>query len=60
MARHRSHSIEFQRQVAQDYLAVETLHSLARRPDLSRNLIRLWIKNSRAAPLTTRPPPSIR
>ncbi|MBW4656665.1 MAG: transposase [Kaiparowitsia implicata GSE-PSE-MK54-09C] len=44
MARHRSHSIEFKRQVAQDYLAGETLHSLARRHDLSRNLIRIWIQ----------------
>ena len=44
MARHRTHSIEFKRQVAQDYLADETLHSLARRHDLSRNLIRIWIQ----------------
>lgn len=44
MARHRSHSIVFKRQVAQDYLAGETLHSLARRHDLSRNLIRIWIQ----------------
>ncbi|WID95144.1 transposase [Bosea vestrisii] len=44
MARHRTHSIEFKRQVAQDYLAGETLHSLARRHDLSRNLIRIWIQ----------------
>ncbi|MCX5496187.1 hypothetical protein OSH11_15855 [Kaistia dalseonensis] len=41
MARHRTHSIEFKRQVAQDYLAGETLHGLARRHDLSRNLIRI-------------------
>ena len=44
MVRHRSHSIEFKRQVVQDYLAGETLHSLARRHDLSRNLIRIWIQ----------------
>ena len=30
--------------MAQDYLAGETLHSLARRHDLSRNLIRIWIQ----------------
>lgn len=41
MVRHRSHSVEFKRQVAQDYLAGETLHSLARRHDLSRNLVRI-------------------
>ena len=48
MARHRTHSIEFKRQVAQDYLAGETLHSLARRHDLSRNLIRIWIQKFEA------------
>ena len=29
MARHRTHSIEFKRLVAHDYVAGETLHSLA-------------------------------
>jgi len=48
MPRHRSHSIEFKRQVAQDYLAGETLHSLARRHDLSRNLVRIWIQKFEA------------
>ena len=48
MVRHRSHSIEFKRQVVQDYLAGETLHSLARRHDLSRNLIRIWIQKFEA------------
>ena len=49
MVRHRSHSIEFKRQVVQDYLAGETLHSLARRHDLSRNLIRIWIQKFEAS-----------
>ncbi|MGW9331114.1 transposase [Bosea sp. NPDC055594] len=44
MAQHHTNSIEFKRQVAQDYLAGETLHSLARRHDLSRNLVRIWIQ----------------
>ncbi len=44
MARHRSHSTEFKRQVAQDYMAGETLHGLAKRHDLSRNLIRIWVQ----------------
>ncbi len=48
MARHRTHSIEFKRQVAQEYLAGETLHSLARRHDLSRNLIRIWVQKHEA------------
>ena len=41
--RHRSHSIAFKRQVAQEYIGGETLHGLAKRHDLSRNLIRIWI-----------------
>src|SRR5271169_5053647 len=44
MAKHRSHSIEFKRQVAQEFLAGETLHGLAKRHDISRNLIRIWVE----------------
>jgi len=44
MARHRSHSIEFKRQVAQEYIAGETLHALAKRHDISRQLIRIWVQ----------------
>jgi len=44
MARHRSHSIEFKRQVAQEFIAGETLHALAKRHDVSRNLIRVWVR----------------
>jgi transposase len=51
MARYRTHSTEFKRQVAQDYLAGETLHSLAGRHDLSRNLIRIWIQKFEAGAL---------
>ena len=43
MAKHRTYSIEFKRQVAQEYIAGETLHALAKRHDLSRNLIRIWV-----------------
>ena len=43
MARHRSYSIEFKRQVAQEYLGGESLNGLARRHDVSRNLLRVWI-----------------
>ena len=43
MAKHRCHSIEFKRQVAQEYLAGDTLHGLAKRHDISRNLIRVWV-----------------
>ena len=48
MAKHRSHSIEFKRQIAQEFLAGETLHGLANRHDLSRNLIRLWVQKYEA------------
>lgn len=36
MARYRTHSIEFKRQVAQKYLSGETLHGLAKRHDITR------------------------
>ena len=42
--RHRSYSLEFKRQVAQQYLTGEIpLARLARQHDISRNLIRVWI-----------------
>jgi transposase len=44
MAKHRSHSVEFKRQVAQEFIAGETLHGLAKRHDVSRNLIRIWVR----------------
>jgi transposase len=44
MPKHRSHSIAFKRQVAQEFIAGETLHSLAKRHDISRNLIRIWVE----------------
>ena len=43
MAKHRSHSIDFKRQVAQEFIAGETLHGLAKR-HVSRNLIRIWVR----------------
>ena len=43
MAKHRSYSIEFKRRVAQEFLGGETLHGLARRHLVSRNLIRIWV-----------------
>ena len=44
MAKHRSHSIEFKQQIAQEFVGGETLHGLAKRHDLSRNLIRIWVR----------------
>jgi transposase len=51
MARHRSHSIEFKRQVAQEFVAGETLYGLAKRHDLSRQLIRVWVQRYEAGTL---------
>ena len=48
MARHRSHSVAFKRQVAQEFLAGETLYGLAKRHDISRNLIRIWVEKYEA------------
>lgn len=44
--RHRSHSADFKRQVVAEYHGGETLHALARRHDLSRNLIRIWVEKA--------------
>jgi len=43
MARHRTYSIEFKRQVALEFLGGEALLRLSKRHDVSRNLIRLWV-----------------
>jgi transposase-like protein len=43
MARHRSHSVAFKRQVAEELFAGETLHGLARHHSLCRTLIRVWV-----------------
>jgi transposase-like protein len=51
MARHRCHSIEFKRQVAQEFVAGETLYALAKRHDLSRQLIRVWVQKYEAGGL---------
>jgi transposase len=48
MAKHRTHSIEFKRQVAQEFLAGETLHGLAKHHDICRNLIRVWVQKYEA------------
>jgi transposase len=51
MAKHRSHSVAFKRQVAQEFVAGETLHGLAKRHDISRNLIRIWVQRFEAGAL---------
>jgi transposase-like protein len=65
MAKHRTHSIEFKRQVVQEFLGGESLHALARRHGIGRNLIKIWVAKFEAGGLdpTRRPPmcwPSMR
>ena len=43
MRKHRSYPVEFKRQVAREFLAGETLHGLAKRHEVSRNLVRIWV-----------------
>ena len=42
MATQRRYSIEFKWQVVQEYQGGETLHGLAKRHGVSRNLVRIW------------------
>jgi transposase len=53
MARYRSHSLQFKRQMALEFLEGRAgMHELARRHKLSRNLIRLWIQRLEAGELS--------
>ncbi|MBS5905556.1 transposase [Roseomonas mucosa] len=51
MARHRSHSVAFERQAAGEFIAGETLHALSKRHDISRQLIRIWVGKFEASAL---------
>jgi transposase-like protein len=51
MRKHRRYSIEFKRQVVADYLAGESASALARRHDLSRHLVRVWVEKAEAGEL---------
>jgi hypothetical protein len=51
MTRHRSHSAAFKRQVAEEFIAGETLHALSKRHDVSRQLIRIWVGKFEAGAL---------
>src|SRR5947209_2694819 len=51
MARQRSHSIEFKRQVAQEFIAGESLYALSKRHDISRQMIRVWVQKYEAGAL---------
>ena len=47
MAPQRRYSIEFKRQIVQEYQAGESLHGLAKRHG-SRNLVRIWAAKAEA------------
>ena len=49
MRKHRSYPIEFRRQVAQEYLAGETLQGLAKRHEVSRSLVPTTMPRPRAS-----------
>ena len=51
MTEHRSHSAAFKRQVAEEFIAGETLHALAQRHDISRQVIRIWVGKFEAGAL---------
>ena len=48
MARYRSYSLEFKREVAQQYLSGEiAMAALARQHDINHSLIRIWVAKAR-------------
>jgi transposase-like protein len=51
MTKYRSHSAAFKRQVAEEFIAGETLHALSKRHDISRQLIRIWVGKFEAGAL---------
>ncbi len=51
VTKHRSHSAAFKRQVAEEFIAGETLHGLSQRHDISRQLIRIWVGKFEAGAL---------
>jgi transposase len=51
MAKHRTHSIEFKRQIVQEFLDGESPHALAKRHSISRNLIKIWVAKYEAGKL---------
>jgi transposase-like protein len=51
MARYRTYTIEFKRRVAEEHLGGVSLSELARRHDISRELLRTWAKRYEAGEL---------
>ena len=52
MARYRTYTIEFKRRVAEEHLGGTSLSELARRHDISRELLRTWVKKYEAGEFT--------
>src|SRR5688500_1213485 len=48
MARYRTYTVEFKRQVAEEHQGGVSLNELARRHDISRELLRTWVKKYEA------------
>src|SRR3954466_2599125 len=48
MARYRTYTIEFKRQLVEEHLGGVSLTELARRHDISRELLRTWAKKYEA------------
>ena len=51
MARYRPYTVEFERQVVEEHLGGVSLNQLARRRDISRELLRTWAKKYEAGDL---------
>ena len=52
MARYRTYTIEFKRQLVEEHLGGVSLTELARRHDISRELLRTWARKHEAGELT--------
>ena len=48
MPKYRSYSIAFKRQLVEEYLSGKSVHTLSRRYDVGRALIRLWSRKAEA------------
>ena len=58
MARYRTYTVEFKRRVAEEHLGGDaSLSGLARRHDISRELLRTWVKKHEAGEFAGDGPP---
>ncbi len=58
MARYRTYTIEFKRQVVEEHLSQGmSLNQLARRHDISRELLRIWVRKYEAGEFAGDGPP---